>query len=312
MLFRSEIGEICEKIDTTSYLIGDLNLDSSKEVDVKKLSSLCGEERMQHLCQITTIGKYPSQLDHIIVRKSIKHLVISDCWYNFISDHKFLTLRITNYANDKPLLEQQEQPEKVLEVNHSKEDIFVKPKLVTARKKIKEEKKWKDSEYEKTSEPYLSSLIGERWLTNFVIDDYLSLIQNCHEDTFIFSSHFTESFFSLNRSYSQVSKYCKNTNLFEKKLVFFPILSSSHWFLIVLETESCNLKVYDPYIKGSNATVLKSHHSEFLSKLEKEFLNPYCAINLSNTKSFKKEILFPPAIPEQQDGYNCEIGRAHV
>jgi hypothetical protein len=65
------------------------------------------------------------------------------------------------------------------------------------------------------------------------------------------------------------------------------------------------LTVYDPYIKGSNATVLKSHHSEFLSKLEKEFLNPYCAINLSNTKSFTKEILLPPAIPEQQDGYNC-------
>ena len=235
-------------------------------------------------------------------------MVISDCWYNFLSDHKYLTLRITSYANDKPLITieniKEEAEQKKLDID---KDLFVKPEYVPPRKKIKVEKVWKDSDYEKTSDPYLSSLKGERWLTNFVIDDYLALLQRSHHDTFIFSSHFTESFFSCNRPYNMVSRYCKNVNLLEKKLVFFPVLSSSHWFLIVLSNECNSLSLYDPYIKESSPQVLKSHHDEFLTKLENGFLNLYCIEKLSHTKTFSRKILLPPELPEQLDSFNCGV-----
>merc|ERR1711867_402614 len=67
-----ETNIICEKIENSSYIVGDINLDPNKESDARKLTSLCGKERKLHLRDVTTIGKFLSQLDHIIVRNSIK------------------------------------------------------------------------------------------------------------------------------------------------------------------------------------------------------------------------------------------------
>ena len=206
---------ICSKIETSSYILGDLNLDPNREGDESKLSYLCGKERRLHLKDITTIGSFPRQLDHIIVRNSIKHLVISDCWYNFLSDHKYITLRITGYANDKPLLIPKNVSLENVNENliNVKKELFVEPDYVPQQKKVKKEITWKDSDYEKTSEMYLSSLKGERWLTNFVIDDYLALLQSYHKDTFIFSTHFTESFFYFESSFQSSFKVLQKCKL---------------------------------------------------------------------------------------------------
>ena len=81
--------------------MGDLNLSVDRNPDKSILEILCGDERILHLNDITTIGMNVRQLDHIMVRKTIKYTVQTDSYYNYISDHRTICLRISQYANDE-------------------------------------------------------------------------------------------------------------------------------------------------------------------------------------------------------------------
>ena len=282
---------------------------------------MCDKERILALTDITTISKYPDQLDHIIVRKSIKHLIITDCYFNFISDHKTIVLRISSFANDEPL----ETPQRIA-VDKSTNDISINTSLQhefkasdKASEKIKPELEKKTKEIKKEhdqsipitstlSQLNLNSLKGNNWISNFLIDDYCELLMAKYNNVFIFSSLFTESFFNRNKPFNHVSRYCKNTNILEMKLVFFPILNSSHWFLACLNNESHEICIYDPYLQGVTTTILTDQHMIWLNKLEKDFLKLYNKSRVINDWiPLSKKVMLPPEIPEQLDGFNCGI-----
>ena len=73
-------------------IFGDFNLDPKNDTDNKKLDLICHEDKYLALNEITT-DNY-RQLDHIIVKKSIKNRVFATSYFNFISDHKSITARI--------------------------------------------------------------------------------------------------------------------------------------------------------------------------------------------------------------------------
>ena len=115
-------------------------------------------------------------------------------------------------------------------------------------------------------------------------------------------------FFSRQRSYSSVSKYCHTVDIFQKRLVIFPILRHSHWVTAVFNFEENQLMILDPYIDEDNNTIEISDHSKLLEKLENEFLVLYFyEKGYSNWTTLSKLVKIPPEIPKQDDGWNCGV-----
>ena len=291
-----EVRKINEKIDVSSYTMGDINLSVDRNPDKSILDILCGNERILHLNDITTIGMNVRQLDHIMVRKTIKYTVQTDSYYNYISDHRTICLRISQYAND----EQNTTDDSLKSIKKEKKD----------NKIVIDDEQDDDTEllYPKTSDMYLSSLEGTEWLNDNVINDYLELLGKKYRDVFIFPHFFAEMFFSRQRGYNNVSKYCHTVDIFQKRLVIFPILRHSHWVTAVLNFEEKRLVILDPYIDQERTTIEILDHLQLLEKLENEFLVLYFYDKgYSDWISLEKLVKIPPEIPKQDDGWNCGV-----
>ena len=74
-----------------SFVIGDLNLNKMLEDQGNKIQNICGEENIPLLYEITT--KNMNQLDHILGPREPN--VFTTSFYNFVSDHKAIVLRIS-------------------------------------------------------------------------------------------------------------------------------------------------------------------------------------------------------------------------
>ena len=104
-----ESKEIYEITAKSEYILGDLNLNQRDENDDKKLQVICGENKILHLNQITSVrGNQP---DHIIVIRDRRFSVHSSSFLNFASDHKSIVMRVSQYINDK-VIENVYKPQK--------------------------------------------------------------------------------------------------------------------------------------------------------------------------------------------------------
>ena len=100
---NSEIKAIKNYFANCDAIMGDFNLSHRNEQDVEKIKSLCGEERISALTEITR-SQSNNQLDYILIKKGIMESCFVTSYHNFISDHKAITLRINRDEN--PILDQ--------------------------------------------------------------------------------------------------------------------------------------------------------------------------------------------------------------
>ena len=73
--------------------MGDFNLSSKISQDVQKLEELCQTQKFIALKEITRVISN-NQLDHILSDKQFLGKYFATSYYNFISDHKTITIRI--------------------------------------------------------------------------------------------------------------------------------------------------------------------------------------------------------------------------
>ena len=79
--------------------MGDFNLSPRKETDKKKILDLCEPNRYQALNEITRRDS-SNQLDHILVDKMFETCCFTTSFFNFISDHKSIVVRIGENGNE--------------------------------------------------------------------------------------------------------------------------------------------------------------------------------------------------------------------
>ena len=90
----AEMTRLCDVCKYSHLVIGDLNLDISRDGDQGKLSALCGQTRSRILKEITT--DQFSQLDHILLNENVWPDSFSTSFSQFTSDHKTVTVRLPN------------------------------------------------------------------------------------------------------------------------------------------------------------------------------------------------------------------------
>ena len=86
-----------------SVLMEDFNLSHRNKQDKEKLKSLCCDERVSALIEITRATSN-NQLDYIFITESLMHSCFVSSYHNFISGHNAITLRINLSGN--PILDQ--------------------------------------------------------------------------------------------------------------------------------------------------------------------------------------------------------------
>ena len=73
--------------------MGDLNLSHRVSKDRLKLEKICGHSKKSILNEITrTVSN--NQLDYVLVQSGLKEHCFASSFYNFVSDHRSITLRI--------------------------------------------------------------------------------------------------------------------------------------------------------------------------------------------------------------------------
>ena len=245
--------ELAEVTQNSDFIIGDLNLDPSRKNDKQKLSTLLKKSKIMLLNEYTCNNV--NQLDHILVNKDLKHLLSTVTFFNFISDHKAIVLRMSHDANDEKILSA---------VKPKKNNCSESPGVEMPSKKKKKDEHGSqivlsDTEDENIELPEadIGSLSGTNWLNDSVVDTINGLIMKTFTDIFIFSSFFAYKFIRRKSPYSQLSRFDKSRDLFKCRLVFFPLLQHSHWFLCVVDFSHNKLSILDPYVKDNTKKILK-------------------------------------------------------
>ena len=278
----SECRQIHEITVKFAFALGDVNLCPTEKSDEEKLQIICGNDKIRHLNQITTVrGNQP---DHILVIKDRRNTVYTDSFFNFISDHIGIILRMSHYVNDTVI---EAKPDNV-------------KKNVATSKDIKQNGT--------SAEPNLEPLSGSNWLNDIIINEYNSLLMNKFTDVFVFSTYFSQSFFTLNRDYENLKGYTKSKDIFECRIVFFPLLEHSHWFVAVYESKNNDFYILDPYTRDQPVENTINEHLMRLEKIETYYLKKHYEIKKQKEwTEASRRVYMPPNIPEQVDGHNCGV-----
>ena len=88
-----EIEAIKKEFSECTVLLGDLNLSHRVTEEKKKIDMLCEPSRFNSLTEITRTESN-NQLDYIILHKKFRDSYFSTSYFNFISDHKAITVRL--------------------------------------------------------------------------------------------------------------------------------------------------------------------------------------------------------------------------
>ena len=306
-----DVQELKRMTGNSDYILGDINLDPENLEQRRKLEDICGKEKMMHLRSITRGRK--NQLDHIIIKKDLKHCVYSDSFHNFVSDHRAIIMRKSHFANDEVLYKSE-----IKEKDDKRSDeVFKIPKIKVAgtksektaeNKPIKRgrQKKIKATTDNSKQPPKFWRLNGTNWLDDDIVNQFSELMMKKHQDLYVFPTYFNLSFFSLNRGYETVKKFDKSPDMFSSRLVMFPMLEHCHWFLCVYQPHESILYILDPYVKEDTINNILEQHTNSLVKLEQEFLKPHFERKRNMIlQDLIKTVVLPPSIPEQMDGHNC-------
>ena len=89
---------IDQLFSSCSIILGDLNLSHRNSEEFSKIKKLCASKKISVLNEITRTSSN-NQLDYILVKKNMENHCYSTSFFNFISDHKTITVRIAMDGN---------------------------------------------------------------------------------------------------------------------------------------------------------------------------------------------------------------------
>jgi hypothetical protein len=95
---NAEIKGIKKCFKECQIVMGDFNLSPRISKDLKKLNVLCGNE-MSHSLKEITRRLSNSQPDHILILKKMEKFCYVISFYNFISDHNSIVIRVGDEEN---------------------------------------------------------------------------------------------------------------------------------------------------------------------------------------------------------------------
>ena len=127
----------------------------------------------------------------------------------------------------------------------------------TGSPKVVENMQKKSKKVEENDEQLdiFQSIQEENWLRDDVINTYSSLIQECFNDIFVFSTFFYNT---LKNDPQRAKRQTRNTNIFSKRYVYFPIHEVNHWYLIMIDNINNHIESLDPYQYNNNAKAKKN------------------------------------------------------
>ena len=233
---KDQISKILKNYQCSdvNVIMGDLNLNPRISFENDRLKQLC-ENKEPALNEVTTVHK--NQLDHIIVSKELKGHVFVTSFFNFISDHKSIVIRIG----------ENELKDEVVQSLNLRSQKYMKEECKVEENPAKECVKIRTSEVSEecqTQDPY-ESLEGDNWLGDSVINAYGNLVQESLDDIFVFSSFF---YITLRNDPERAKRQTRGTNIFRKKYVFFPIHDINHWYLVIVDTANDCIESVDPLV----------------------------------------------------------------
>jgi hypothetical protein len=94
----AEVRATRETFKECQVLMGDFNLSPKKEAEQEKLKLLCNNDKCMALKEITRRASI-NQPDHILVDRVLERICFATSFFNFISDHKSIVVRIGETNN---------------------------------------------------------------------------------------------------------------------------------------------------------------------------------------------------------------------
>ncbi|KAL4631491.1 sentrin-specific protease 3-like [Arapaima gigas] len=121
----------------------------------------------------------------------------------------------------------------------------------------------------------LSTLYGQNWLNDQVMNMYGDLVMDCVPD----KVHFFNSFFYdklRTNGYDGVKRWTKNVDIFQKNLLFVPIHLEVHWSLVCVDVPQRTITYYDSQRTLNRRCpkhIAKYLQAEAIKKEQREFLS---------------------------------------
>ena len=97
-----------------------------------------------------------NQVDHILVRNELRYKVHTDCFFNFVSDHKCIILRKSQYAVDDVIQRESNESKETLPSTKAVDNTTMVAKNLSLLS--------------------LNTLNGNQWLNDEVVDSYLEIL----------------------------------------------------------------------------------------------------------------------------------------
>ena len=285
------------------FLIGDLNLDFNLQEDRQKLELMCTGLDVESILYQNT--RFLSHLDHILVSNKLKLQAFASSFANLYTDHSSVTVRICQNGNfTSEFVEDQVRKQGLnyliqKDANQGKE---TKRNEETTAKNLSDDVLMKGNNFI-LHESELYRLKPPHFLSDEIINAYLTLVSEKFSDIFIFDTFFhtslEENGFNSSRSYVKRNPFTANKWL-------IPVnFQNCHWILLHANIENILLgKVlldiydsainmdfeYDIEVEEIRKYIIFMHEKYVQSKLSK--LNIVLR-NVSNT------------LPQQQTRYDC-------
>ena len=308
----------CERCE---IIMGDMNLNPREKSDMDRLEQLCQNRKEIALQETTTRQK--NQLDHILVDKKLNVNVFVTSFVNFISDHKTIVIRygIENNTIKKELIQRSTQRSQ----NYIKRRISDLPMIKHVKKeedtasngdsmslndethipdlvKIEDSKEQNvDLNVPDNSQSILACLEGHAWLTGDLINAYSSLLTASTEEAFVFSTYFSQT---LEADPIRAKRQTGNTNLFNKRVILFPIHGESHWYLIRVNDEANTIESLDPYVYQTKKQAQAARNKQ---KLKRQEIQRFLTSLNEYPKGKKYKHIRNGNIPEQTNTWDCGV-----
>jgi len=155
----------------------------------------------------------------------------------------------------------------------------------------------------------LNEVYKNHWIDDNIIDFTMKMFQErddyeCQENIMKRSSHFYSCFFmnlllENGYNYSNVEKWSKEFNIFEKDKVFCPVnLNNKHWGLLVIHVQKKEIIYYDSMgIKGK----------KYLDGALQYMYDEARSLNHPFNHDEWQLISYNKGLPQQENGYDCGI-----
>lgn len=140
----------------------------------------------------------------------------------------------------------------------------------------------------------LKQLLKGEWLTDEIVDQYMLMIGNQRQKTYVLPHHYS-------KTSSVKDLFVKHYEVESLDNIYVPIASENHWYLIVVFADNKSVDVFDSLPPSEERT---KNHLENYSKIV-EFLKP--KIRIEEDKNWETGLSEVTNFPEQLNSSDCGV-----